>query len=149
MDMFRLDRLIENYSTYDPKSTHGQAHAAMREAAARIRDLEAENARLNDRLFVLSRERTAAHELADKERWRYQDEHGVWLATRDANIQMTAELKALSTALALAVDEVDAARQYEPGPDTCRRGVAWIEARAATDANELIRQYRASKEQTR
>lgn len=43
----------------------------------------------DDRCAVLSRELAESREQADRERWRYQQEQGVWLETRDANQRLT------------------------------------------------------------
>lgn len=60
-----------------------------------VRLLRSEVERLTaagERIAQLVKERDEARELADKERWRYQQEQGVWIETRDAIVRLTAEL---------------------------------------------------------
>lgn len=94
----------------------------VRTQAARIRELEAENARLREQLD----------------------------GQIDLNLEVDKYVGNLQAALAVAVDEVEAARAViTVAGDPVLAWSNWRQARAATDANELIRQYRASREQTR
>lgn len=71
-----------------------------------VADLTAKLAAAERRVAELRKEADAQRELADRRDWRFREEEGKWLATRDVNQRVRAELTALRAANASLVELV-------------------------------------------